>query len=223
MFDFASADYATEFALANAKKVVNPCTELRASLWHAEAQARQQALAAEKVETLRQAQAARGLEARGDQAQAARGRGLEAPGGQAEPARLRSVDLRPQALPARQQARAAGEEDFRRCLVGVEGGQTPAARRAALLAGQRLLEGRPDLCHRLFVEASRVEVEAALAKAKGVTTLGAKRRVVVTVLEELRGDGSVDEVRAKQISWLEAALAELERADRAERYDIRPA
>jgi hypothetical protein len=53
--------------------------------------------------------------------------------------------------------------------------------------------------------------------------LGAKRRVVVTVLEELRGDGSVDEVRAKQISWLEAALAELERADRAERYDIRPA
>lgn len=174
-FDFVSGAYAVDFALANAKRLINVSPDLHAALVQAEA-VRQQALAAD----------------------------------------VRREHER--ALEARRNHPAVIEQEFQQCLAKIELGRTPAARRAALQAGLCVLESRPAQQQRLTVEASRVEVEAALAKADGLKSMAAKRRVLAEALQGLRNDHIADALQATQIRWLEEALSEL---DGGQARDIR--
>jgi hypothetical protein len=123
---------------------------------------------------------------------------------------LRAGQERMQALDSRRDDPVLIEGEFQRCLARVEGCRTAAARRSALRSGLRALERRPEQRLRLLAEAARVEVEAALAKVGGGRTVGAKRRGLAAALEELRGDAAVDDLRVKQIGWIEAALSEVD-------------
>jgi hypothetical protein len=84
-----------------------------------------------------------------------------------------------------------------------------AARRACL---QTALASLPTdtLREKLLLEASRIEVEAALLKAESLETTAARRRTLLAALEEVRSDPIPDDMQQRQISWLEAALEALE-------------
>ncbi|HEU4533516.1 MAG TPA: hypothetical protein VFS00_05335 [Polyangiaceae bacterium] len=134
---------------------------------------------------------------------------------------LRAGQGRLQALESRRDDPILIEGEFQRCLARVEGCRTAAARRSALRSGLRALERRPEQGLRLLAEAARIEVEAALAKVGRGRTARTQRRCLTAALEELRSDGTADELRVKQIGWLEAALAELD--DVGSNYDARSA
>ncbi|MDI1476410.1 hypothetical protein [Polyangium sp. y55x31] len=104
---------------------------------------------------------------------------------------------------------AEEENAFRRTVIKMEAARGPAGRRSALEAGLREITS-PQKRERLLVEASRIEVEAVLDKVDGLKTAAAKKRNLQTALEALRNDDVPDELQAKQIQWLEDALAELD-------------
>lgn len=62
---------------------------------------------------------------------------------------------------------------------------------------------------RVLLEASRIEVQAALDKADSLKSIGAKRRTLQATIDAIRADAVPDELQAQQIQWLEDALAEL--------------
>lgn len=124
--------------------------------------------------------------------------------------------------PARASAEAAArtaaavreEEDFARWIARIEAGRGPSGRRASRDAALAVL-ARPDLRQRLVLEASRIEVQAALDKADTLKTRAAKLRTLRAALDAVRGDEVPDYLQAPQIQWLEEAIAELERNDKA--------
>lgn len=86
----------------------------------------------------------------------------------------------------------------------------PATRRTILA---RALEGISENDRKaLLLEASRIEVEAVMAKVRGLKTVAAKRRNLEAALLALKQDEVDDELQAQQISWLQRALVELEAA-----------
>lgn len=98
---------------------------------------------------------------------------------------------------------------YEAAIAKLEAAKGPAGRRTALDRALKEI-GASYLRDRLVLEASRVEVEAALAKADSLKTTSAKRRVLEAALTEIRNDPVPDALQAKQIKWLEEAIAELE-------------
>lgn len=84
----------------------------------------------------------------------------------------------------------------------------PAARRAVV---ERALRALPRHQHEQFLlDASEVEVQAALTKAQGLKSVAARRRVLLEAVEFLRADAVPDELQEMQMRWLEDALNALE-------------
>lgn len=84
----------------------------------------------------------------------------------------------------------------------------PAARRAVV---ERALRALPRPQHeRFLLDASEVGVQAALAKAQGLKSVAARRRVLLEAMEFLRADAVPDDLQGMQLRWLEEALAALE-------------
>lgn len=93
-------------------------------------------------------------------------------------------------------------------VAKIESAKGPASRRTALQAA--LADVPSDtLKDRLRLEASRIEVQAALDKVDSLKSVAAKRRTLEAAIEHVRNDGVPDELQAEQIRWLEEALAEL--------------
>lgn len=103
-----------------------------------------------------------------------------------------------------------GELDLLASAVArLESLKGPAARRTALEAALRSIAS-PEIQERLLLEASKIEVQAALDRVDGLKTPAAKRRTLQSALDDVRQDPIPDELQAQQIAWLEDALAELE-------------
>jgi hypothetical protein len=98
---------------------------------------------------------------------------------------------------------------FLRWVSKIETAKGPASRRAALEAATRQIQN-PDDKARLFQEATRIEVDAALTKADSLKTVAAKRRVLQEALEYVRSDNVPDTFQTDEIKKLEAALAQLD-------------
>lgn len=105
---------------------------------------------------------------------------------------------------------ARDEGDYAKWVGRIEGAKGPAGRRTALEAGLRTLT-QQHLKERLTLEASRIEVQAALDKADSLKTPAAKLRTLRAALEGIRNDPVPDELQAQQIRWLEDAIADVER------------
>lgn len=99
---------------------------------------------------------------------------------------------------------------YEKAIAKLEAAKGPATRRTALERALNAIESK-YLRDQLVLEASRVEVEAALVKADGLKTASAKRRVLEAALAELLNDPVPDDLQSKQIKWLEEALNELDR------------
>jgi hypothetical protein len=94
-------------------------------------------------------------------------------------------------------------------LARVSVAQGPAGRRA--VAEAALLKMTALEVRRWFLlGVSRIEVEAALAKAHGYKTPDVKRRVLLEALAAVRADQIPDELQADQVAAIEAALRDLE-------------
>lgn len=94
---------------------------------------------------------------------------------------------------------------FDEAIRRIETAKTPAGRRSAL--ARALADLPPELRENLNLEASRIEVEAALEKVDGLKTKAAKLRCLSQALEAVRADDVDDALQAKQIGWLEEAIA----------------
>lgn len=92
----------------------------------------------------------------------------------------------------------------------LESQRGPASRRAVLSEALRA-SGTEEDRQLLLLEASRIEVDAVLAKVDALKTPGAKRRHLQAALEELRSDAVSDDLQLQQIQWLEEALSESEK------------
>lgn len=101
------------------------------------------------------------------------------------------------------------DDELLKWVSKIESLKGPAARRTALEAALMTIS-RPELRDRLLLEASRIEVQAALDKADSLKTPAAKRRTLRAALDALLSDKIPDELQAPQIQMLEAALRELE-------------
>lgn len=188
-FAFAQNGYGVEFMLANLKKVVSVSPDgqeiLRAHVHRMELEA----AAAHEADTHR-----RRLEA--EQADAKR-RALMAER-EAELQRLRhQADL------------ARDDAEFAKAVSRMEAAKGPSGRRGGLDAGLRALK-QPHLRERLLLEASRIEVQAALEKAEGLKSPAAKVRTLRAALDAIRNDPVPDELQAQQIRWLEEAISQVE-------------
>lgn len=206
-FHFAQPGYALDFMRANLKKLINVSPEARRLLHDdfvrdaMEAAAEQRAIEEQRraVEAQRVAeQQAREEQKRLLEAQrAAERRALEQQRA-AERERLRA-----EAEIARENA------DYAKWLSKLEAAKGPAGRRASLEGGLRALKQR-DLRDRFLLEASRVEVHAAIDKAEGLKSPGAKLRTLQAALDAIQNDPVPDELQAHQIRWLADAIAEIE-------------
>lgn len=112
--------------------------------------------------------------------------------------------------PAASSAKAEADSEalLLKWAAKIEAAKGPATRRAALQSG---LEELPtdELRARLKMEASRLEVQAALDKIEALKSVAAKKRTLEQAIESVRSDGVPDELQVDQIKWLEEALAEL--------------
>jgi hypothetical protein len=97
---------------------------------------------------------------------------------------------------------------FLQWVAKIESQRGPAARRAALDAGLRSLRTE-EARDRLRLEASKIEVQAALDKVDGLKTPAAKLRTLQAALDAIRSDDVPDALQGEQIGWLEAAIAEV--------------
>jgi hypothetical protein len=95
---------------------------------------------------------------------------------------------------------------FDEAIRRIESAKTSAGRRSALARAQ-VLKLSPELTARLNLEASRIEVDAALEKADGMKTRASKRRCLQQALEAVRADEVDDALQKDQIRWLEEAIA----------------
>ena len=92
-------------------------------------------------------------------------------------------------------------------IAKIEGFKGPAARRTALSSALQAIQ-QHHLREQLFLEASRIEVDAALSKADALKTPAAKRRRLQAALDELLWDPVPDELQAKQLEWLRTAITQ---------------
>ncbi len=97
---------------------------------------------------------------------------------------------------------------YARALESLEKAIGPASRRTALERALKELKGEA-MQERLLLEASRIEVEAVLAKAEGQASDEDKRRVLEAALAEIKKDTVADALQAKQVQWLEDAIGAL--------------
>jgi hypothetical protein len=107
-------------------------------------------------------------------------------------------------------AEVAHDNDaYQKSLSRLDAAKGPAGRRSALEAGLRLLR-QAHMREQLMLEASRIEVSAALAKAEGLKSTAAKLRTLSEALEALRNDAVPDYLQLDLIGSLEAAIARIE-------------
>lgn len=112
---------------------------------------------------------------------------------------------------AEQQLFLAREDaEYAKWVGRIEAAKGPAGRRTALETGLRTLT-QQHLRERLTLEASRIEVQAALDKADSLKSPAAKLRTLQAALDGIRNDPVPDELQAQQIKWLEDAIADVER------------
>lgn len=104
---------------------------------------------------------------------------------------------------------AHDNEAYDRCIARMHAAKGPAGRKGALEAGLRSLR-QEHMRERLMLEASRVEVAAALAKAEGLKSSEAKLRTLSEALEVIRNDAVPDHLQLDLIRSLEAAIATIE-------------
>jgi hypothetical protein len=114
----------------------------------------------------------------------------------------------------RERVRIAAEvahdnEVYDRCLERMDAAKGPAGRRGALEAGLRSLR-QEHMRERLMLEASRIEVAAALAKAEGQKSAAARLRTLSEALEAIRNDAIPDHLQLDLIRSLEAAITQIE-------------
>lgn len=99
-----------------------------------------------------------------------------------------------------------------RWITKLESQKGPAARRAVLAqALASIVDSK--VRDQLLLEASRIEVDAVLAKVEGLKTATAKRRHLQAALDALKADAVADDLQSQQIKWLGDALEELEEKD----------
>ena len=98
---------------------------------------------------------------------------------------------------------------YEKAVARLEATKGAAGRRSTLARALKEI-GTQYLRDQLMLEASRIEVEAALARADELKTTTAKRRVLEAALADVRADSVPDDLQARQIKWLEEAIAELE-------------
>jgi hypothetical protein len=113
-------------------------------------------------------------------------------------------------VPGAVQAAHPDEQLFRRAIEQLERLKGPAARRNALDGALRGLQ-QQHMRERLLLEASRIEVNAVLDKVDGLKTVDAKRRNLLTAIEQLENDPVPDHLQAQQLGWLRDALRNLDR------------
>jgi hypothetical protein len=104
---------------------------------------------------------------------------------------------------------AHDNEAYERSVARMDAAKGPAGRKGALEAGLRSLR-QEHMRERLALEASRIEVAAALAKAEGLKSTPAKLRTLSETLEAVRNDSIPDHLQLDLIRSLEAAIAEIE-------------
>jgi hypothetical protein len=114
----------------------------------------------------------------------------------------------------RERVRIAAEvahdnEVYERCLARMDAAKGPAGRRGALEAGLRSMR-QEHMRDRLILEASRIEVAAALAKAEGQKSSAAKLRTLSEALDAVRNDAVPDHLQLELIRCLEDAIAKIE-------------
>jgi hypothetical protein len=125
---------------------------------------------------------------------------------------VEASDRPPLALPP-PAAKVNDDEELHRWVAKLESLKGPAARRT-LLQSALAAVGSEGARQRLLLEASKIDVQAALDKADGLKTVGAKRRTLQAALDAIRADEIADELQAEQIRWLEDALAELSNGEK---------
>ena len=109
----------------------------------------------------------------------------------------------------RAEAQAAAEPRLvSQILADIERARGPATRRAALARGLDRVT-RQDLRELLLIESARIETRAVLDKADALKSTAAKRRYLEDGLAALRADVIADELQAREIELLEAALSEI--------------
>ena len=104
---------------------------------------------------------------------------------------------------------AHDNEVYEKSAARMEAAKGAAGRRAALEAGLRSLR-QEHMREQLTLEASRIEVSAALAKADGLKSTPAKLRTLSEALEVVRNDAVPDHLQRELIRSLEAAIARIE-------------
>jgi hypothetical protein len=127
--------------------------------------------------------------------------------------RLAAAEAEKKAL-ERERVRIAAEvahdnEAYEKCMARMDAAKGPAGRKGALEAGLRSLR-QGHMRDRLMLQASRVEVAAALEKAEGLKSKTAKLRTLSEALEALRDDAVPDHLQSDLIRSLEAAIAKIE-------------
>jgi hypothetical protein len=93
-------------------------------------------------------------------------------------------------------------------LADMEKARGPAARRQLLAQG--LAHTSEVHRERLLIEAARLEVRVVLDKVDSLKSKAAKRRHLEECLATLRADPVDDELQAREIGLIEAALRELD-------------
>jgi hypothetical protein len=124
-----------------------------------------------------------------------------------------AADAKRKAL-ERERVRIAAEgahdnEVYEKSAARMEAAKGAAGRRAALEAGLRSLR-QEHMREQLTLEASRIEVSAALAKADGLKSVAAKLRTLSEALDVVRNDAVPDHLQRELIRSLEAAIARIE-------------
>jgi hypothetical protein len=114
----------------------------------------------------------------------------------------------------RERVRIAAEvahdnEVYAKSAARMESAKGAAGRRAALEAGLRSLR-QEHMREQLTLEASRIEVSAALTKADGLKSTPAKLRTLSEALEVVRNDAVPDHLQRELVRSLEAAIARIE-------------
>lgn len=121
-----------------------------------------------------------------------------------------SVSARPVAAPARQNKPQPTDDDqLLRVLSKLESLKGAASRRAVVEGALKSMASE-EMKQRLLLEASRIEVNAVLDKVDALKTASAKKRTILSALDEIKADAVADTLQTKQIEMLESALREIE-------------
>jgi len=127
--------------------------------------------------------------------------------------RLRAAEAEKKALEherARIAAEVAHDNDvYEKAIARMDTAKGPAGRKGALEAGLRSLR-QEHMRERLMLDASRIEVSAALTKAEGLKSSAAKLKTLSEALEAVRNDAIPDHLQLDLIRSLEAAIAQIE-------------